>query len=133
MGWIAPERNYDKVQYESIRREIDGVFTTFHDALSKAYYDGTIIKSPIIIQYGYNSDTIDFGSKKLLDPVGAKKLFDLLHGINEEKRMIKFDEVNKLRSTKNRIPEKEYLDINIQQKVNLMIQNVTTLTIEIIE
>lgn len=108
MTWIMPSRNYDGVQHEKLRREIDKEFTDFHDALSKAYYDGMVIQSTKIVEYGYVPARIDFGALKKSNPALAKEMFDILHGINEEARVVKFHEVNILKSAKEQIPQEEY-------------------------
>jgi len=39
MSWKPPERNYDRVQYESLRRAVDSQYTALHDELSDCYYN----------------------------------------------------------------------------------------------
>lgn len=39
-NYIAPYRNFDKIQFEELRKKIDWKYNQAHDALSQAYYEG---------------------------------------------------------------------------------------------
>lgn len=39
--YTSPERNYDGIQYEDVRRRLDPLYNAVHDELSAAYYNGT--------------------------------------------------------------------------------------------
>lgn len=40
-SWITPERNWDGIQFEKLRRIVDPKCNGVHDVLSQAYYKKT--------------------------------------------------------------------------------------------
>jgi len=104
MAWTAPVRNYDGIQFEALRKEVDKPFNDFHDELSASYYEGGVFKHVWLKQWGYPKE-IDFAAMKAVD---AKALFDELHGLQDMKRQEKFHQTNMGKAEKERIPEEKY-------------------------
>jgi hypothetical protein len=78
-GYVAPDRNYDGIQDEELRRKVDPAYTDAHDTLSAAYYD--------CWRHGKACrwrewDVIEG------DPKATKALFDKLHGLVEHERLV---------------------------------------------
>ena len=73
--WTPPQRNTDKIQYETYRKKIDQKFNDFHDELTIAYYD--------FWKKG-ESKPVNAGSK-IYDVQStieqSKALFNKLHGL----------------------------------------------------
>lgn len=108
MAYQPAERNYDGIQHEALRREVDPEFTVFHDVLSAAYYDGTVLDHKLMLDMGYKSRPIDFGALKTSNPDLAREIFELMHEGQEIKRQIKFHEINKNKPVEQQIPEEQY-------------------------
>ena len=102
------ERNYDNINFETLRREVDAKYTEFHDALSAAYYDGASLDHQLAVDMGYTIRPIDFGVLKTENPVLAKEIFDLLHEGQEIKRQIDFHEINMAKPPQDQISEELY-------------------------
>lgn len=85
--FTPPQRNYNNVQAEGLRRKHDAPFTAAHDQLSDAYYNfwkqGNYTKS----WRGYKPDQNATQEE-------AKALFDKLHGYINAKHEIKLYEEN---------------------------------------
>lgn len=58
--YIRPQRNYDNIEHESVRRVADVEYNDLHDELSECYYEGKPFR--------------DYG-------VLTKEQFDALHGL----------------------------------------------------
>lgn len=91
MTYLPPQRNFDNVQFEKLRKKIDTKFNDIHDELSDCYYG----KKP-------------FQSYGIL----TKEQFDKLHGLIFLKRDVEFHKENLKQSAKDKIPEEKYNDIN---------------------
>lgn len=105
--WQAAERNYDGIQFESLRREIEAPYNHFHDELSRCYYDGAVLSHSWLSEWGYDTE-IDFASMKSKDPAEAKVLFDELHGLQDMKRQECFHDTNMAKAVAEQIPEEKY-------------------------
>ena len=92
--WKQPQRNWNNIQFEKLRRKVDSRFNAAHDALSSAYYN-----QEEFIWRGKNWGILD------------KKLFDKLHGLIFHLRALAFHASNKALPPVERIPEEEYNDI----------------------
>ena len=89
--WIAPERNWEGIQFEALRRKVDPKFNELHDVLSKAFYEGK-----------------EFVWKSHNWGILSKAQFDKLHGLVFLLRTVKFHQANMLQPVKDKIPESEY-------------------------
>lgn len=89
--YIASERNYDGIQYETLRRKIDPMFNQAHDALSAAYYEGYEF-----IWQGKNYGILD------------KDTFDTMQGKIWAEYEVMFHEENLKQEEKDIIPEEKY-------------------------
>lgn len=89
--WVGPKRNWEGIQFEQLRRQVDPKFNQAHDALSKAFYEG----QPFIWK-GKNWGVLD------------KELFDKLHGLIFELRGLAFHLANKKQAPEEQIPEEQY-------------------------
>ena len=78
MSYKPAKRNYERVQHEKIRKEIDEYFGKLHDDISKAWYD----KEEFIWE-GHN-----FG-------VPSKEMFDDFHKFSNDARLLAFHFINK--------------------------------------
>ena len=87
-----PVRNFDGIQYEELRRQIDWKYNEADDALSKAYYEGT--------KFTWKGK--DYG-------ILNKEIFDKLQAMLWARYEIMFHEEN-LKQTK-KILESEYNEI----------------------
>ncbi|MEM2124991.1 MAG: hypothetical protein QXQ53_01175 [Candidatus Methanosuratincola sp.] len=87
MPWTPPERNFDGVQFETLRKEVDKRFNDLHDELSDCYYNHKPFR-----HYG----------------ILSKELFDKLHGLIFLKRDVAFHEANLRRPPEERIPTEKY-------------------------
>ena len=91
MTWTPVERNFDKIQFEMLRKIVDGKFNTVHDELSDAFYNGKPFRT-----YG----------------ILTKEKFDKLHGLIFEIYNVTFHTENlKQKPAKNVIPEDKYNNI----------------------
>lgn len=114
MGWIEPDRNYDGIQFEALRRETEKPFTDFDDALSSAYYSakrngqgGKILDHPGLSKNGERW-IIDFEAEISKSPEGAKSIFDSLCALWQWNLAKTFHEANMELAEENRIPESKY-------------------------
>lgn len=107
MAYIPSVRNFDNIQFASLRQSVDPLYNDFHDQLGAAYYDGTAFKHPWLKQWGYPIE-IDFGALKASDPASAKNLFDEIHGLQDWERQKKFHDENMKLPEASRIPEEKY-------------------------
>lgn len=87
MTWKAPDRNFDKIQFELLRKLIDGKFNQVHDELSDCFYNGKPFRT--------------FG-------ILTKEQFDKFHGLIFAMRDITFHQENLKLPSKDQIPEEEY-------------------------
>lgn len=71
-NWVAPERNFDGVAFERVRKLIDDKINKFHDALSEHYYKYIDLPNGEKPNFIYNNK--NFG-------VLNKEKFDKLHGM----------------------------------------------------
>lgn len=83
------KRNFEKVQFEKLRKKVDKKFNDVHDELSDCYYNGKAFRT-----YG----------------ILTKEQFDKLHGLIFEMRAVKFHEENLKQPAKDKIPEAKYND-----------------------
>lgn len=97
--WKPAERNYDGIQFEGLRKQIDGKFDIVHDELSDCYYNGKPFRT-----YG------------MLD----KATFDKLHGLIFLMRDVEFHTENLKLNVENRIPEKEYNAQEVDKDGNII-------------
>lgn len=96
---MAKERNFDGIQYESIRRKVDIRFNVAHDLLTEIYYKEWKIGNLNRAFQGHKPATI----------AEAKSLFDKLHGLIFHLHELALDERNDLDG--NPYPElKESMD-----------------------
>ena len=93
--YIISERNFDRVQFEELRKKIDWKYNLAHDALSQAYYEGQEF-----IWKGYNYGVLD------------KVTFDKLQAMIWARYKIMFHQEN-LKQT-NPYPESEYNEICVK-------------------
>jgi len=97
-GWRPPERNWDGIDHEHVRRAVDPRFNELHDALSDAYYNywSKGLSKPF---HGYDVQAT---------PEQSKALFDQLHGLIFHLRDIAFHRHNMSLPPQYRIPLGEY-------------------------
>jgi hypothetical protein len=95
------KRNYKNVQHEQLRRKVDPKWTVLHDELSDCYYN-----------YWKKGESKPFqGYDVQSTPEESKSLFDKLHGLIEDKRMIDLDgEYRKLSEEEKTEKMKKYFD-----------------------
>ena len=91
-----PARNYANIQFEELRRQIDGPFNELHDGLEEAYYgdrrpDGSLDKST-----GWMAGVSKpwEGFDKEATPTASKALFNRLHGALWQFRALHFHAEN---------------------------------------
>ena len=89
--YTPAERNFEKVQYEAVRKNIDHKYNKLHDELSACYYEGR----------PFSNGGVDYG---VLD----KDTFDKLHGLIFEMLQVEFHQENMKPETLNKIPEDQY-------------------------
>lgn len=87
MVWKPVERNFDKVQFEVLRKEVDPKFNQVHDELSDCFYNGKPFRT-----YG----------------ILTKEKFDKLHGLIFLMRDVEFHSANLRKPKKDQIPEEKY-------------------------
>ena len=87
MKYFNEVRNFDKVQFETLRKQIDGKYNSVHDELSDCYYN----KKPFRA-YG----------------VLNKETFDKLHGLIFLQREVEFHEENLKQPEKDQYDEEKY-------------------------
>ena len=85
--WQPPERNFDKIQFESLRRSVDAKFNQVHDELSDCFYNGKPFRT--------------FG-------VLTKEQFDKLHGLIFLMRDVDFNKENLKLPKKDQISVEAY-------------------------
>lgn len=91
MDWFpVSERNFDGIQFESLRSVVDDKFNLVHDELSDCYYSGRPFRN--------------FG-------ILSKEKFDKIHGLIFLMRDIVFHSENLKLPIKERIPSEQYNDI----------------------
>lgn len=88
MKYFNETRNFEKIQFEELRKQIDGKYNAIHDELSDCYYN----KKPFR-NYG----------------VLTKEQFDKLHSLIFQKREVEFHSENLKRPEK--YDEAKYNDI----------------------
>lgn len=93
--YIISERNFDRVQFEELRKKIDWKYNQAHDALSQAYYEGK-----------------EFIWKGRSYGVLNKETFDKLQAMIWARYKIMFHQEN-LKQT-NPYPESEYNEICVE-------------------
>lgn len=98
--WKPPARNFDGIQFEAIRKQIDAKFNEIHDRLSAAYYNRSVFDN--------GEEKIDFGKMREENPKVAKELFDKLHALIFFHRDVEFHEYNTTLPANQRIAESEY-------------------------
>jgi len=96
MAWTPPSRNFDNIQFETLRKTVDGKFNTVHDELSDCYYNGKPFRT--------------FG-------ILTKEKFDKLHGLIFVLRDIAFHQENFKSPPPKRIPEDEYNYVDIEKTI----------------
>ena len=96
-----PNRNFNGIQFEELRRKIDAKFNNAHDELSKVYYEHWR-------QGDYSVDFKGYKPKEGDSLEKAKELFDKLHGLIFHKREIEFHQENLKQPVSKRIPEEKY-------------------------
>lgn len=74
--WKPPERNYDGVEFEALRRVVDAKYAQAHDELSDAYYN--------YWRYGKSKPWRGYDVQRT--PEESKALFDKLHGMLDDLR-----------------------------------------------
>jgi hypothetical protein len=87
--YIPAERNYTNIRFSALREKIDYKYNDAHDALSKAYYEGTEFEWK-----GKNYGVLD------------KETFDKMQSKIWQEYLVLFDEENKKQALP--IPESEY-------------------------
>ena len=87
MAYKKPIRNFDGIQFEELRKELDHKYNAVHDELSDAYYNQRPFR-----EYG----------------ILSKDAFDELHGLIFLMRDVEFHEANLAKAEGGRIPESEY-------------------------
>ena len=96
MTYIPAQRNYDRIQFEKIRRKVDPKYTQLHDRLSEAYYTYKRENKDTSVTIGNGNKTIEFTTSKT--PEENKQLFDKYHALIEYLRQIALDTENKKQS-----------------------------------
>jgi hypothetical protein len=91
MVWKPPERNFDRIQFEGLRKIVDIRFNAVHDELSRCYKD-----EKEFIHNGRN-----FG-------VLTKEQFDRLHGLIFHLRDVAFHAANLAQPLAQRIDDAKY-------------------------
>jgi hypothetical protein len=98
MAFVSMTRNFDRVQFEALRREIDGMFNKIHDELSAAYYD--------YWRHGQSCPWQGFDVQPTKE--ASKALFEKLHKLIFEHRDVQFHVMNMRKPKKDQIPEEQY-------------------------
>lgn len=77
-----PVRNYDGIQFEDLRRQIDGVFNDLHDSLEEAYYGARDANGRLDRTTGWSAGVSKpwEGFDVRPTPEQSKAQFDVLHG-----------------------------------------------------
>ena len=84
------ERNYEGIQFGSIRQKVDPDYNKVHDELSKAYYEKTPFRDTQVYKNLLLAEYSPLRNMGILD----KETFDKLHGFIEMKRQIVFAEAH---------------------------------------
>lgn len=96
--WQPAQRNFDKIQFEKLRKKVDITFNAAHDKLSDCYYN-----------YWKKGNSKPFrGYDVQPTREESKRLFDKLHGLIFQLRELKFHSENLKQPAKDRIPEEKY-------------------------
>lgn len=98
MSYIAANRNYTGIQFESIRKTLDGTFNQEHDDLSVAYYD--------YWSKGLSKPWQGFDAQAT--PEASKVLFDKLHGLIFHRYLVAFHNANMALPKPKQYSEDEY-------------------------
>ncbi len=79
---MRPERNYNGIQFEELRRQIDPIFEVLHDELEEAYYGDRGADGRFDRATGWLAGVSKpwHGFDKRATPEKSKALFDALHG-----------------------------------------------------
>lgn len=97
-NWIAPERNYDGIFAEKLRRAIDTQFNQAADELSDAYYN--------FWRAGNSHPWRGYDVQPT--PAESKALFDKLHGLIWHLYTIAFHQANLNQPVDEQIDEARY-------------------------
>jgi hypothetical protein len=98
MTYVAPVRNFNNIQFDRIRSILDDRFNTAHDELTSAYYD--------YWAKGISHPWRSFDAQPT--PAESKVLFDKLHGLIFQLRMIAFHNANMTLPLAQRYSEDAY-------------------------
>ena len=112
MSYNINTRNFDKVQYEGLRKKVDFKFNNAHDELSALYYD----------EWKQGNFTHDFKGYKPKDEEEAKELFDKLHGLIFKLRDVALNEENERQVVKD---EKLYKEFHEKKEKNGVLEEKT--------
>ena len=96
--FVVTERNFDNIQFEELRRQIDDKFNQTADELSIAYY----------CYWKYDQSKPFQGYDVLPTLEENKAQFDKLHGLIWHHYTIAFHNGNQIQISEKRIPEEEY-------------------------
>lgn len=99
--WTPSQRNWDKIQFEKLRKIVDGAFNQIHDELSDCYYN--------YWRLGKSKPFRNYDVQPTLEE--SKTLFDKLHGLIFHLRNIKFHQENLKQPANKKINESRYNDI----------------------
>lgn len=94
--FTPPQRNFDGIQYENLRKIVDQKFNNAHDELSDCYYNQKPFRA-----YG----------------ILTKEQFDKLHGLIFLLRDAAFHDENLKQKIKDRIPIENYYDNTVLLKI----------------
>lgn len=127
--FVPSQRNFDKIQFEALRKKIDGAFNLAHDELSVCYYN-----------YWKLGESKPFrGYDVQMTPEESKILFDKLHGLIFLLRDVVFHQENLKQLIKDRIPEEQYnfefgaLGEHTGKKSDLVLQKIQEFKVQGIE
>ena len=104
-------RNYNRIQFENLRRVIDHKYNQVHDELSDCYYNKKSFRT-----YG----------------ILNKETFDKLHGLIFLERDIEFHSENMKRPENEKYPEEQYNNI-VDEKTHEVIGKRTDKTVQKIQ
>lgn len=91
MTWKSPERNFEGVKHEKIRKVSDQKANELHDRISRSYYE----------QEEFRYQGKNFG-------VPDKELFETFHEMSHGLQTLMFHEVNKRLPQNEKVDEEEY-------------------------
>jgi hypothetical protein len=107
MSYIAVTRNTKGIEFESIRKTLDGRFNDLHDELSAAYYD--------YWRKGLSKSFRNFNVQTTIEE--SEALFNELHGLLFDLRLIAFHDANMALPIARRVPETEYRYIHERDSI----------------